>query len=271
MRNTRLMETRTQSLAGAPLARNESPSPSPLRLWSRGASEERGGRIRRGVRSLQDALARHHRVEPDMVLVGNRGPTTSCSRRRGRWCPRGRSPDDQDMAALPVVVESAARASRWPRRPPYDLVVDSLVERGETGFGCCFVAGPKTLRHAFVLFGSARGCGGSWPPPRAWAGTVVVTRLMDTSPSGWRGPRVFRAAPAGLSDLKTFSKAYGLAGIRVAYAVGPVAPGRGRSSATPQLRRGQLGLTAAGPRWGSAASAARQRRETRGWRPHSHL
>jgi len=210
----------------------------------RGERERVGRYPDEACRSLRDALARHHRVEPDMVLVGNGTHDILLAATRALV-------SHDRPAVLPTrtwplyqwVVEECGTGVRWAETPAYDLVVDSLVEAMGDGFGCCFVCRPHNPCGTLL---SAAGVRRLVAAAARVGGTVVVDEAyMEYVPDADGVALELIRAGAGCLLLKTFSKAYGLAGIRVAYAVGPARLVAALECHRPRFGVGQLGLTAA--------------------------
>jgi len=237
------------------------------RREARGASGNASAGIRRSVLSLSEAGPPSTLVEPDCVLVGNGNPRScalatralfpttgvySCRPEPGQLYPLGRSRICGTGRPLPN-----------PRLRPGGR---PLVEGDGDGFGCCFVCRPTTLRqHAadgggvrlLVAAAAARG--------RHRGGSTM--RTWNTSPMRMAWPRAHQAG-AGCLLLKTFSKAYGLAGSRVSYAVGPARLGRGRSSATAPASLVPARLTAAVAAVGISRTCGASARERAGCATH---
>lgn len=204
------------------LGLNESPyGPSPLAVEAMRREAARPHRYPDPECSvLRAALARHHRVAPDMIAVGHGSPGVLAAM-AGAFVSAA-APAILPTRTWPIyrwVMEECGAPIRWADTPGYRLSAPDLEAAMAQRFGCCFVCTPHNP------------CGTTLTAPE-------VRRLLSAAAAGGGVLAVdeaygeYTGAPDGLAMrhvrdgarclvLKTFSKVHGLAGIRVAYAVGP--------------------------------------------------
>jgi len=189
---------------------------------------------------------------------------------RGRWCP-DRPAGPGPTRTLPLYhwsSRSAARASAGPSTPPYALVVDSLVEA-------------MARRRLLLRLRPHNACGtllsAAWVR-RSWAcralgvgGTVVVDdAYSEIRPlCGLRAPRGSSGASAGCLPAQTFSRRRpGGVRVRVTPSAG-ASWSRARSATAPSSAWASRLTSSVAAVVGSAARAARKRRERAGARNRS--
>jgi histidinol-phosphate aminotransferase len=204
------------------LALNESPyGPSPLAVEALRHEAARPHRYPDPeCAELREALARHHRVTPDMVAVGHGSPGVLAAV-AGAFVSAG-APAILPTRTWPIyrwVMEECGAPVRWADTPGYRLSVPDLEAAMAERFGCCFVCTPHnpcgttlTGAEAQRLLDAAAGGGG---------GLLAVDEAYGEY-TGLPDGIALRHVRAGAHCmvLKTFSKVHGLAGIRVAYALG---------------------------------------------------
>ncbi|TMC02255.1 MAG: histidinol-phosphate aminotransferase family protein [Chloroflexi bacterium] len=204
------------------LGLNESPyGPSPLAVEAMRREAARPHRYPDPECSeLRGALARHHGVTPDMVAVGHGSPGVLAAI-AGAFVSAA-APAILPTRTWPIyrwVMEECGAPIRWAETPGYRLSAPDLEAAMARRFGCCFVCTPHnpcgtTLTGAEVrrLLDAAAAGGGVLAVDEAYG--------EYTAPATGSALRHVRDGARCLV-LKTFSKVHGLAGIRVAYAVGP--------------------------------------------------
>ena len=239
-------------MATARLHANESPYPmSPLAVRAAGAALERCERYPDpGSPDLRRALAEHYRVDPAMVAVGSGSIELILAACRA-WTV-GRRPVAVTRPGFP----GYAMMARLAGAPVYEVACDGLridvpaMVRALPEAGCAFVCNPLNPTGAVLEPDELRAL----VEGSNCTGAVL---LIDEAYAEFAGPRL----PSGIGEiraggdaivLRTFSKAYGMAGLRIGYAIGP-------AELIAQLGRWRAPFSVSRPAQAAAAAALADR------------
>lgn len=164
------------------------------------------------AKSLKQALAEKHGVAPENIVTGCGSDDVIDSALRA-FCEPGDSVTypaptfgvvrtfAQMNAAVPIAV---------PMAPDFSVDAERLLE---TGARVCYVCSPNNPTGTVVPVGEIEKL------DRASTGLVMVDEAYSDYAEASLG--AFVASSTCTISLRTFSKAYGLAGLRVGYAMGP--------------------------------------------------
>jgi histidinol-phosphate aminotransferase len=207
------------------LASNENPlGPSPKGLEAvRAAAAEMHRYPDGNATALRQALAERHGVRPDEIVVGN-GSAELIELLVRTFCAPGSK--DEVLAGDPSFaiyrLEAEAHGVRFrgvPMKDGFQYDVDGLLAAASARTKICFIANPNnptgTYMPAADLLRLLRGL-----PPHVILAVDEAYFEYANAPD-YPDTLALRDRREHLLAMRTFSKAYGLAGLRVGYLVAP--------------------------------------------------
>jgi histidinol-phosphate aminotransferase len=217
---------RELGVAGAfKLASNENPlGPSPRALTAIHAAAAQLHRYPEGASTaLREALAARHGVTPEEIVVGN-GSAELIELLVRTFCAPGS--DDEVLAGDPSFaiypLEAQAHGVRFvgvPMTGEYGYDVEGLLAASSARTRICFLANPNNPTGTYLPRAHLERLLAELPPQVVVA--VDEAYFEYARAANYPNSLTLRDRRQHLITMRTFSKAYGLAGLRIGYLVGP--------------------------------------------------
>ncbi|MBU3741485.1 MAG: aminotransferase class I/II-fold pyridoxal phosphate-dependent enzyme [Candidatus Kapabacteria bacterium] len=232
------------------LASNENPfGPSPKGIEAAANALQHAHRYNDGGAALRDRLAEHHGVSPDAISVNNGSDAIIHQIMRTFLLPgqTALSAHGSFVSFRIAVLAAGATPTLVPMGPGYRFDVEALAHAYTPAIKVIYIANPNNPTGTFITRDELQWLIGRIPDT-----TLIVLDeayyeyAKHAAPESY--PDAITLDRPNVISLRTFSKAYGLASLRVGYAVG-------HPDVMQWLRRTSLPFDPNGPACAAAVAA----------------